>query len=281
MLEPYAQQREMPPRTGDLFCASDSCHHPPNESIGGIMPATVDPRIREMAERFISETSNKRAVAVLKVLLDKGSISTDEIAELGYNHPPRAPMDVKDAGIPLVKDMVTSEKTGRRMAVYRFGDPSKIQEGRLGGRAAFPKTFKPALIARYGSIDCITGAKLDARALQIDHRVPYQIAGDAGLADHDIEEYMLLDASSQRAKSWSCEHCPNMEIRDEAICRTCYWAFPESHEHVATLQIRRTDVAFQGDDVAVHDRMREIADKRGVDVRTLLLELARQSANSA
>lgn len=245
------------------------------------MPFPVDPRIRELAERFISENGNKRAVAVLKVLLDKGSISTDEISELGYNHPPRAPMDVKDAGIPLVKDMVTSEKTGRRMARYRFGDPDQIKEGRLGGRSAFPKTFKPALIKRYGSVDCITGAKLPAGVLQIDHRIPYQIAGDAGLAEHDVEEYMLLDASSQRSKSWACEHCRNMELRDEHCCRTCYWAFPEAYEHIALQQIRRTDIAWQGNDVAVHDSLKVFAQQRGIDIRELLLEIARQKAKDS
>lgn len=199
---------------------------------------------------------------------------------MGYNHPPRAVGDVRDAGIPIVTGSTTSPKTGRRMAVYSFGDPEMIQEGRVGGRSALPKKFKRALIERYGSIDCITGAMLDERVLQIDHRIPYRIAGDAGLADHDVEEYMLLDASSQRAKSWTCEHCPNMEIRDESICRRCYWAFPEDYDHVAMQQIRRTDLAWQGDDVAVHDRLKALAQKRGVDVRTLLLELARQRASS-
>src|SRR6185312_12399675 len=60
-----------------------------------------------------------------------------------------------------------------------------------------------------GCADRITGAKLDARVLQIDHRIPFRVAGDAGLADQDVDAYMLLDASSQRAKSWSCEQCPN------------------------------------------------------------------------
>lgn len=244
------------------------------------MTASVDPRIQELAEQVIAAGANKRAIAVLKVLLDKGTISTDELNEMGYNHPPRAVGDVRDAGIPIVTGAATSAKTGRRMAVYSFGDPDMIQEGRIGGRSALPKKFKRALIERYGSIDCITGAALDERVLQIDHRIPYRIAGDAGLADHNVEEYMLLDASSQRAKSWACEHCKNMEIRDQNICRTCYWAFPEAYDHIAMEPFRRTDVSWQGDDVAIHDRLKEIADERGIDVRTMLLEMARQNVSS-
>lgn len=245
------------------------------------MPFPVDPKIRELAEKVISEGKNKRAIAVLEALLDKGTITTDELNEMGYNHPPRAVGDVRDAGVPIVTGSVTSAKTGRRMAVYSFGNPDLIQEGRIGGRSAFPKTFKPALVKRYGAMDSITGAKLDERVLQIDHRIPYRIAGDAGLAEHNVEEYMLLDASSQRAKSWTCEHCRNMEIRDPDICRKCYWAFPERYTHVAMDEIRRTDIAWQGDDVRVHDDLKALAQRRGVSIRDLLLELARQKANDS
>ena len=244
------------------------------------MTDIIDPRIREIAERVIAAGKNKRAIAVLKALLDKGSISTDDLNDLGYNHPPRAVGDVRDAGIPIVTGSGTSERTGRRMAIYSFGDPDKIQDGRIGGRSALPKKFKTALIARYGSIDCITGAVLDEKVLQIDHRIPYRIDGDTGLADHDVEAYMLLDASSQRAKSWSCEHCKNMELKEIDNCLTCYWAYPENYQHIALEQIRRTDVSWQGDDVAVHDIIKSIADKQGITVRDLLLHLARQRANS-
>lgn len=242
------------------------------------MPAVVDPRIRALAEKVIAKGKNKRAIAVLEVLLDKGAISTDDLQEMGYQHPPRAVGDVKDAGIPIITGSTTSRKTGRRMAVYTFGDPSQIQEGRIGGRSALPKAFKSALIERYGSIDCITGARLDERVLQIDHRIPYRISGDAGLKDHDVESYMLLDASSQRAKSWTCENCPNMKARDPDVCKTCYWAFPENYEHVATQQIRRTDIAWQGRDVTVHDSLKRRAEREGSTLADLLRSLARQKA---
>jgi hypothetical protein len=243
------------------------------------MRTPLDARIRTLAQKVIADGKNKRAIAVLKALLAKGTISTDELQEMGYNHPPRAVGDVRDAGIPIVTGSVTSKKTGRRMAVYSFGDPSQIQAGRVGGRSALPKVFKAALIVRYGSMDCITTAQLDPRILQIDHRIPYRIAGDVGLSDRDVESYMLLDASSQRAKSWSCENCPNMiGARDEKVCATCFWAFPEKYEHVATQQIRRTDVIWQGDDVAVHDRLRAEAERRKTTVAEILRRLGRQSA---
>ena len=241
------------------------------------MPSRIDPRVREVAEQMIAEGKNKRAVAVLKALLDKGTISTDELQALGYNHPPRAIGDVRDAGIPIVTGRTISKKTGRSMAVYSFGDPSQIQEGRIGGRSSLPKAFKAALIQRYGTADRITGATLDPRLLQIDHRVPYRIAADAGLSAHDVESYMLLDASSQRSKSWSCERCPNMtSARDPAVCKTCFWAYPENYQHIATQQIRRTHIVWQDHDVNVHDRLKALAERQGITVAELLRRLARQ-----
>lgn len=236
----------------------------------------VDPAIRELAEKVINGGGSKRAANVLRVMLDKGSISTDEINQLGYNHPPRAIGDVRDCGVPVITGKGVS-RSGQQMAVYSLGLATDIQEGRVGGRSALPKKFKAALIERYGAIDCITGARLDERVLQIDHRVPYRIDGDTGLSDHDVEAYMLLDASSQRAKSWSCENCPNMApaARKSAVCRRCFWAFPEDYDHIATVQLRRTDVAWQGDDVAVHDRLRQVARREGLTVAELLRQLAR------
>ena len=235
----------------------------------------LDAALRALAEKVINGGGSKRAADCLRVLLDKGSISTDDINDLGYNHPPRAIGDIRDAGIPVITGSGTS-RTGKRMAVYTLGSTADIQEGRVGGRSALPKKFKVALLARYGSHDCITGAKLDQRVLQIDHRIPYRIAGDAGLADHDVEAFMLLDASSQRAKSWSCEQCPNMapDRRDPVVCLTCFWAYPENYSHIATQKIRRTDITWQGAYVEVHDALKSLAVTEGQSLEEYLRQLA-------
>ncbi|MGH3630759.1 MAG: hypothetical protein ACRDRL_25365, partial [Sciscionella sp.] len=220
-------------------------------------------------------------VLALKELLKRGTVSTDELQALGYNHPPRIIGDIRDAGIPVITGSGRS-KSGHRMAVYSLGAPGDIQAGRIGGRSAFPKAFKAALVEKYGSADRITGAQLNPRVLQIDHRIPYRIAGDAGLNDLDLRDYMLLDASSQRAKSWSCEHCPNMlGTKNEAVCKTCFWAFPESYTHIATHEIRRTDIVWQGDDVPVHDKLNREAVQHKTTVGEILKRLARQKAKDS
>lgn len=240
----------------------------------------IDSEVRALAERVIAGGQPKRAILALKVLLEKGEVSTDELQDLGYNHPPRIIGDIRDAGVPITTGSGTS-RSGNRMAVYRFGSRDDIQDGRIGGRSALPKAFKAALIARYGAIDCITGAKLDERVLQMDHRIPYRIAGDEGLADHDVEAFMLLDGSSQRAKSFSCENCENMTRRDPDICRRCYWAYPDDYDHVAMAQIRRLDVVFQGGDVAAYDKLKAIAERAGRSVNDLVKELARHKSKEA
>jgi hypothetical protein len=113
------------------------------------------------------------------------------------------------------------------MGAYTFHDISKIKAGRVGGRKAFSKKFKQELIELYGSRDIITRQVLDERYLQIDHRIPYEVAGDES-GPLDPKKFMLLDASSNRAKSWSCEHCENfLHKHDSAICKKCFWASPE------------------------------------------------------
>lgn len=206
-------------------------------------------------------------------------ISTDELAGVGYTHPARAARDVREQGIPLDTNRVKSAKTGRMIGAYVFANPDKIKGGRIGGRRAFSKQFKDDLIARYGEADTITGERLDARYLQIDHRIPHEVAGDGAGNNLDVEDYMLIDAANQRAKSWSCEHCRNLlEIKDPAICSACYWGFPEAYKHVAMKPERRTDVVWQGAEVAQFDAMRERAQALGVTPAQLIKSLVERGS---
>jgi hypothetical protein len=69
-----------------------------------------------------------------------------------------------------------------------------------------------------------------------------------------------------------------MLVKDLKTCKTCFWAFPESYKHVATKQIRRTDVAWEGQDVQVHDRLKKEADRKKTTVAEVLRTMARQKA---
>jgi hypothetical protein len=233
----------------------------------------VDPSILELCAKVTA----KRTRAVIDHILQHGGVTTDELQDMGYTHPPRAARDVREHGIPLETYKVRSEKSGRIIGAYRFADPAKIKGGRIGGRRAFSKAFKEALIDRYGSADTISSERLDPRYLQIDHRIPYEVGGDSVLSDLSVENYMLLDASNQRAKSWSCEACENWRaIHDPEICKTCYWAFPENYEHVAMLPQRRADVIWQGDETKYYDAAKMIADGDGLTPAQLIKGIIRK-----
>lgn len=130
-------------------------------------PDAVDPKIIEIIEKLTG-----RARKVCDYILENGAITTEVIAnELGYEHPPRAIRDVRESGIPI-KTSMTKDSSGKRCAIYAFDDPSKIIEGRHQGRTQFPKKFKEKLYSNQNGKCAITGASLDIRYLQVDHRIP-------------------------------------------------------------------------------------------------------------
>ncbi len=211
-------------------------------------------KISKVARKALDAVTGKRARIVVEHILKYGSITTDDLKEkYGYDHPPRAIKDVSDQGIPLVRSFVR-KNDGKRMAEYCFGDLDNIKSGRIGGRAGFPKPFKQALVEEYGHPCFLCNAPLETRYLQIDHRIPYQVAGDGVSATLDVKDYMLVCGSCNRAKSWSCEHCPNGLVgKDPRVCAECYWANPLNYSHVATRNIRRLDLTWTGSEVRDFD----------------------------
>ena len=208
---------------------------------------------------LLNSITARRARTVIDHILQHGFVTTEELRDLyGYNHPPRGARDVRELGIPLETFRVTGSD-GRSIGAYRFGNPTAQRSALLSGRTAFSNTIKTGLIERFGSRCNIYLENFPERELQVDHRIPFEIAGDMGLTN-DLDDYMLLCPSANRAKSWSCEHCNNWEIRDPNNCRSCYWAFPENHTHVAMRQLRRLDIIWPGEEIADYDRLAQAAE---------------------
>jgi hypothetical protein len=205
----------------------------------------------------------KRARTVIDHILKHGQISTEELKnKYGYNHPPRAARDVKEHGIPLERITVVGSD-GRKIAAYRFADPSRVKLRRLAGRTGLSKQVKQALIQKYGCQCFIYLEEMPEAELQIDHRVPYEVAGDTG-GQLSPDDFMLLCGSANRAKSWSCEHCENWRsLKRREICLSCYWAYPEEYTHIAMRPVRRVDLLWQGADVSQYDRLKSDAHKAG------------------
>jgi len=206
----------------------------------------------------------KRPRTVIEHILKHGHITTKELKErYGYNHPPRAVRDVREQGIPVETYRVTGSD-GRRIAAYRFGDPTRSHFAKLSGRTGFSKRIKQALIKAYGCKCFIYLEPMDESELQIDHRVPFEVGGEGAGDNVRIEDFMLLSRSANRAKSWSCEHCENWsDLRNRKICLTCYWAYPEDYSHVAMRQVRRLDLIWEGADVTTYEKLK--AEARSLD----------------
>ncbi len=232
----------------------------------------------EFLER-LHAAKNRRARIVIEHILEHGYVTTEELKDrYGYNHPPRAAKDVRDEGIPLVTFRVKSGD-GRSIAAYRFGDPQTVIEGRRGGRIRFPKRFKDRLYALSGGKCAICNAEFAGRELQIDHRVPYEIAGDAAFTESDTAAYLLVCGSCNRAKSWSCEHCPNWAVKSADVCRDCYWASPEQYSHIATRQIRRADIVWDESEIADFDAVQAASAEQDMSLQSVIKVLLRKAVN--
>lgn len=198
---------------------------------------------------LLESVTAKRPRTVIQHILEHGFITSEELKDTyGYNHPPRAVRDVREYGIPLITYRVTGTN-GRSIAAYKFGDPSDVKNSlsKAAGRTVLSKALKQALIEKYGSKCFVYLETMDESVLQVDHRIPYEIGGEHD--EKDLDYYMLLSPSANRAKSWTCEHCENWERKDSSFCLRCFWAHPENYDHVAGKNERIVSLVFTGDEI--------------------------------
>ncbi len=223
----------------------------------------IDPQLLALCRAVTA----KRPKVVIDHILAHGFVTTEELMNCyGYNHPPRAIRDVREQGIPLETFRVTGSD-GRKIAAYRLGVLSAVRVQKLTGRTQLSKQLKAQLIAKYGSQCFIYLEQMDANALQIDHRIPYEVGGDGEGSEMNVDDFMLLSASANRAKSWSCEQCINWQVnKNKQVCQTCYWAYPESYSHIAMLPMRQLALLWQGAEVQVYEQIELSAHQSGKSV---------------
>jgi 5-methylcytosine-specific restriction endonuclease McrA len=220
---------------------------------------------KDLPEWFIEKAkaiTAKRAKTVITHILEHGHITTEELRTLyGYDHPPRAARDVREQGIPLESFRIPNTQ-GKSIGAYRFADPSLIRADILSGRKVFSKHFKQLLIERSGARCGICLTEYESRYLQVDHKVPYEVAGE-GSGEIAPNEFQLVCGSCNRAKSWSCEHCRNWTTDKQVkVCKNCYWANPDSYSHLAMRAIRRLEIVWTEKEVGQYDRLAKAARKQ-------------------
>ena len=229
---------------------------------------------QKLSKKFLAQlnaVTAKRPKTVIQHILEHGYVTTEDLKKLGYEHAPRAARDVREQGIPLETFRV-KDSTGRNIAAYRFGDPSKVEDklSKVAGRTVLSAALKKALIEKYGSKCFIYLQPMEERLLQIDHRIPYEIGGEQD--EKNIDYYMLLSPSANRAKSWTCEHCPNWENKDIDFCVHCFWAHPENYTHIAGREQRQIVITFTGDEIEDYNRLIALvgADKAEATIKEMI-----------
>lgn len=211
----------------------------------------------------LQAVTGKRARTVIQHILRYGSITSRELMEIyGYNHPPRAIRDVREHGIPIETTRINGSD-GRQIAVYRFGvieDFGRF-DGKDKGRSALSRKLKRRLIEKNGARCALYLAGIDASLLQVDHRIPYEIGGECD--NDDLGNYMLLSPSANRMKSWTCEHCENWRIKNVAMCKSCFLAYPEKYDHIAGRKERVAILHFSPENADDFDQLQRLADAMG------------------
>ncbi len=211
---------------------------------------------------LLQSVKAKRPQTVIKHILEHGFITSEELKNTyGYNHPPRAVRDVREHGIPIITYRVTGTD-GRKIAAYKFGNPTDIQNNlsKAAGRTVLSKALKQALIDKYGSKCFIYLETMDKEVLQVDHRIPYEIGGEHD--EKDIDYYMLLSPSANRAKSWTCEHCGNWQKKDSSFCLRCFWAYPENYDHIAGKFEKIISLVFTDDEIDDYYKLIELSGEK-------------------
>ncbi len=221
--------------------------------------------MKEYPKKFLellNSVSAKRPKTVIQHILKFGFITSKELKDIyGYNHPPRAIRDVRELGIPIETYRIVDDEK-KSIAAYKFGNPNNIKNNlaKSAGRTVLSKALKQALIEKYGSQCFIYLETQPSALLQVDHRIPYEIGGDHD--ENDVDYYMLLSPSANRAKSWTCEHCQNWSKKDISFCMKCFWAHPENYDHVAGKFEKIISLIFTGDEIKDYNKLIALSGKK-------------------
>ncbi len=212
--------------------------------------------------------ATKRAKWAIDELLSNGSLTSSEMLEFGHMHPARVICDVRDQGIPV--ETTTIFEQGKRYASYKLGKAKDINRAKFGGRKTIPTCIKHILVARNGMQCQLSKATLQSTDLEVDHRIPFALAGEPKHPKCP-SNYMLLSRSMQMKKSKECAGCPNLKkLNSVDNCNECYWASPEHYTHKAMRQEQVTSINWTDKDAISLAKIRELALSHGLSVESLI-----------
>ena len=113
------------------------------------------------------------------------------------------------------------------------------------GRKNFTKADKIELCKTHSNRCFFCRGVFAGNELQIDHKIPYELAGNTEYEKFGRDALIPLCASCNRSKSWGCEGCDNFIIKEHKNCETCYWVNPDTYEHIAMRESLHLNVVFE------------------------------------
>lgn len=224
----------------------------------------LDEEVKEAIAEVIDFMGKRPLLGLATLLENHPQWTSGRLIKANYDHSPRVFGDLKDFGVPILAENMLGQN-GERSHHYRLGSKEDIVRRPLKGRSTLRKKIKRELLAKFGCKDSLTEIEFPETSLQIDHRIPFRVSGDDP-ANLMVERFMLLSASSQRAKAMACKRCRNMENAIQETCKTCYWASPEDYTHVEGTEAKVTTVIWHGDDKDLFSLLKQQATLNNKDL---------------
>ena len=219
------------------------------QAIEGADPGFCQELASQSTPEFIETllgAMSRRARFVRDQILRHRHVTAWEVKK-HYSNETAAVNDLVQVGIPLRTTAVKAEN-GRSTTQYTF-DPQHFRH-RRDTRGFVPHRSK---VLEGGQCAlCPSSVQYWKRTLQIDHRIPFSLVGNAEVERDGLAAVQALCPSHNTAKQHACKACEMFRSRDSSQCRGCYWAYPDQYQHIAGQRERRlTVVAHDGQEPAL------------------------------
>jgi hypothetical protein len=206
----------------------------------------LDQAVRDTIIEVLDFMGKRPLQGLITLLKNHPGWTSGKEIKISYDHSPRVLADLKDYGIPILAES-RATRDDSKSHHYRLGRKENILRQPLKGRSALRKAIKRELLTKFGNRDSFTQIEFPESSLQIDHRIPFRVSGD-NPENLVVDRFMLLSASSQRAKAMACKRCRNMSEGVLGHCRSCYWASPEGYDHVELTKAKITIIVWNEED---------------------------------
>jgi len=206
-------------------------------------PQVVQDLVKQSTKVFIdtllSPDLSKRARWARDDCLQNGFTTLMRIQEVGgYNQRYAVIRDLISAGVPMAASVLQTQNK-RRTTLYTF-DPQAFQ-AQKESRMPLSDQDMDFLRAKFNFQCNICYTDQHRRTLHADHRIPFDLVGNALYKSEGLPAFQPLCGSCNSKKRQACLDCHN---DDPAECYDCRWAHPEKYTHIALVRERRYEMVL-------------------------------------